>query len=217
MSLLAGLGFGLAVLPLCLTPGVSFTLVTDRVLGTGVRAGLRVIAGTSFGLVTHALLAGAGLSALVMRSAEAFLVLKLLGALYLVVIGIRILWTTWTPPRPAPKAASAPPTPRRFSLAPTRGGDLAQGYLGNVLNPKAAAVYLTLAPQFLDRSQPILPQIMILAAIHVLVAAGWLLVWTAIVHFSRRAFRAPGLRTTMSRISGLVLISLGVRTALATR
>ena len=73
MSWLAPVGFGLAVLPVCLTPGVSFTLVTERVLGTGVRAGVGVIAGTSFGLLTHALLAGVGLSALVMRSSEASL------------------------------------------------------------------------------------------------------------------------------------------------
>ncbi|MFC0624676.1 LysE family translocator [Kribbella deserti] len=214
MNWLAPVGFGLAVLPLCLTPGVSFTLVTERVLGSGVRAGAGVIAGTSFGLLTHALLAGVGLSALVMRSATAFTVVKLLGALYLIVLGVRTIWAA----RPAATAAQAGDrSSGRCSLPWNNRGDFVQGYLGNVLNPKAAAVYLTLAPQFLVRDHPLLPQIMLLCAAHVIVAASWLLIWAGVVHMSRRAFRTPTLRTAMSRISGLVLVALGVRTAVAAR
>ncbi|TDD62924.1 LysE family translocator [Kribbella antibiotica] len=184
-----------------MTPGVSFTLVTDRVLATGVRAGLAVIAGTTCGLLTHALLAGLGLSALVMRSASAFLIVKLVGAVYLVAIGLQALRAS-TKPVPA---VGSPPTGR---------SDLLQGYLGNVLNPKAAAIYLTLAPQFLDRTHPLLPQLMLLSAAHVAVAAGWLLSWTAVVHLSSRTLRTPRFRTTMSRVAGLVLITLGLQSVL---
>ncbi|ADB33055.1 Lysine exporter protein (LYSE/YGGA) [Kribbella flavida DSM 17836] len=212
MNWLAALAFGLAVLPLCLTPGVSFTLVTERVLGTGLRAGAGVVAGTSLGLLTHALLAAVGLSALVMRSSTAFTVVKLVGAVYLIAIGVQAIWTS----RAAASPREGTPAQRR-SLPWSNRGDLVQGYLGNVLNPKAAAVYLTIAPQFLDRDQSVLPQIMLLCAVHVVVAGGWLLIWAGIVHVSRRAFRTPTLRTAMSRASGAVLIALGVRTALAAR
>ncbi|MEU4391960.1 LysE family translocator [Kribbella sp. NPDC023855] len=210
MNWLALLGFGLAVLPICLTPGVSLTLVTERVLGTGLRAGAGVIAGTSFGLVTHALLAGAGLSALVMKSSTAFTVVKLVGAAYLIVIGVQAIWASRS-------AATRAASPKPRSLPWNGRGDIVQGYLGNVLNPKAAAVYLTIAPQFLDRDHALLPQIMLLCAVHVMVAAGWLFIWAGTVHLSRRAFQSPTLRTAMSRISGAVLIALGIRTALATR
>ncbi|GAA0586356.1 LysE family translocator [Kribbella sandramycini] len=195
MSLLAPIGFGLAVLPLCLTPGVSFTLVTDRVLGVGVRAGLAVIVGTCAGLLTHALLAAAGLSALVMSSTVAFQAVKLLGAIYLIVIGIRTLRST-----------------RSAAPEPARRNPFLQGYLGNVLNPKAAAVHLTLAPQFLDTGRPLFPQLMVLSIAHVLVAGAWLVTWTTVVHRTRRTFRTNTLRTATSRVAGLVLIGLGVRT-----
>ncbi|HEV3361371.1 MAG TPA: LysE family translocator [Pseudonocardiaceae bacterium] len=211
MSWLPMVGFGLAVLPICLTPGVSFTLVTQRVLDRGVPSGLAVTAGTAGGLVCHATLAGLGLSALVMRSSEAFTVVKFIGAAYLVLLGLRTLWKS----RPGQQTAPQP-TPTR-KLPWTGHGDLVQGFLGNVLNPKAAAVYLTVAPQFLHAGAPLLPQMLELCLAHIVVAAGWLIIWTTIVHLSRRTVRSPSFRRVMDRITGVVLVGLGLRTGLATR
>jgi threonine/homoserine/homoserine lactone efflux protein len=210
MAWLSLVGFALAVLPICLTPGVSFTLVTQRVLDRGVRSGFAVTAGTACGLACHATLAGLGLSALVMRSSEAFTIVKIAGASYLVVLGLRTLWKS-RPGRPAVQ-----PTPTR-SLPWHGHGDLAQGFLGNVLNPKAAAVYLTVAPQFLHAGSPLLPQMLELCVAHIVVAAGWLLIWTAVVHLSRRTVRSPLFRRVMDRVSGVVLVGLGLRSGLATR
>lgn len=209
MALWSMVGFGLAVLPICLTPGVSFTLVTQRVLDRGVHSGLAVTAGTVSGLVCHATLAGLGLSALVMRSSEAFTVVKFVGAAYLVLLGIRTLWRSRPGRQPQTKA-----TGRKL---PWNGhGDLVQGFLGNVLNPKAAAVYLTIAPQFLHAGSPLLPQMLELCVAHIIVAAGWLLVWTTVVHLSRRTIHTPTFRRIMDRVSGIVLVALGIRTGVAT-
>jgi threonine/homoserine/homoserine lactone efflux protein len=209
MVWLSMIGFGLAVLPICITPGVSFTLVTQRVLDRGVRSGFAVTAGTACGLVCHATLAGLGLSALVMRSSEAFTIVKIAGAAYLVVLGLRTLW------RSRPGVVATPAPARRL---PWQGrGDLAQGFLGNVLNPKAAAVYLTVAPQFLHAGAPLLPQMLELCVAHIVVAAGWLLIWTTIVHLSRRTVRSPLFRRVMDRVTGVVLVGLGLRTGFAAR
>ncbi len=204
-------GFGLAVLPICLTPGVSFTLVTQRVLDRGVTSGFAVTAGTAAGLVCHATLAGLGLSALVMRSSEAFTVVKLVGAAYLVLLGLRTLWNS----RPSRRDAPEPAPTRRL---PWHGhGDLVQGFLGNVLNPKAAAVYLTVAPQFLHAGSPLLPQMLELCLAHIIVATGWLSIWTTVVHLSRRTVRSPSFRRVLDRITGIVLVGLGLRTGAAAR
>lgn len=202
-------GFGLAVLPICLTPGVSFTLVTQRVLANGRLSGVRVAAGTSCGLVCHATLAGLGLSAIIMSSSEAFTVVKLLGGAYLIVIGLATLWGSRT------RTATAPAGPAGRRLPWTDRGDFTQALLGNVLNPKAAAVYLTLAPQFLHRGQPVVPQMLQLLAAHVVVAGGWLLVWTLVVGGARRVIRSALFRRVMGRVAGSVLVGLGVRTAVA--
>ena len=208
-------GFALAVLPICLTPGVSFTLVTQRVIDRGVRSGFLVITGTAGGILCHAVLAGAGLSALVIRSSEAFTAVKLAGAVYLIGLGLRTVWRT--------RPSSLPAQPGRGDhggkrFLPWSGqSDLLQGFLGNVLNPKAAAVYLTIAPQFLRIGHPVLPQMLVLGLAHVAVAAGWLMIWLLVVNLSRRTIRSLAFRRSMDRVSGTVLVGLGLRTALSAR
>jgi len=197
------LGFALAVTPICLTPGASFTLVTQRVAVGRRRDGLLVAAGTATGLCVHAALAAVGLSALVMRSATAFTVLKLVGALYLVWLGI----STYR---------SARRRPERTTRLPWTGhGSYLQGFLGNVLNPKAAGVYLTLVPQFLDPRDGVAAQIALLAVAHVAVAVTWLTVWTFVVAAARRTVASGWFKAVMNRVTGAVLVFLGVRTALS--
>jgi threonine/homoserine/homoserine lactone efflux protein len=200
---MAMVGFGIAVLPICLTPGVSFTLVTQRVLVKGRLSGVRVAAGTSCGLICHATLAGLGLSAIIMSSSEAFAAIKLVGAAYLIGMGLATLWGARRRRSPS----------RRLPWADH--GDFAQGLLGNMLNPKAAAVYLTLAPQFLHRGQAVMPQMLQLVAAHIVVGGGWLLVWTLIVGGARRVLCAAPFRRVLDRVTGSVLVGLGVRTAVA--
>ena len=209
MKLAMAAAFALAVLPICVTPGVSFALVTQRVLDGGATSGMKVIAGTSLGLATHALLAGIGLAAIVMASSEAFTAIKLLGAVYLCLLGIRLLRAST---RGAPSES-----PGRRTMPWSAWGDVAQGYLGNVLNPKAAAVYLTLAPQFIDRTEPVVPQMAALCVAHIVVGAGWLLIWTAVVMVTRQALQGSKLRRGMNRVSGVVLVALGVRAGVAAR
>ncbi|GAB2529648.1 LysE family translocator [Nocardia heshunensis] len=198
------IGFVLAVTPVCLTPGASFTLVTQRVIAGSRREGLLVAAGTATGLCVHAGLAAIGLSALVMRSAEAFTVVRLAGAAYLVWLGLSVL-------RGNRGRAESP-----SRKLPWRGhNSYVQGLLGNVLNPKAAAVYLTLAPQFLDPGRPVAAQIAVLAVAHVVVAVTWLTVWTMTVSAARQTIALPRFKVVMNRVTGTVMIALGVRTAIA--
>jgi threonine/homoserine/homoserine lactone efflux protein len=94
VSWIALVGFFVAIVPLVLTPGASFTLATQRTLNGQRRATLWVVAGTATGTHVHALLAAAGLSALVMRSSEAFVVVKIVGGAYLIGLGLLTIWRT---------------------------------------------------------------------------------------------------------------------------
>jgi threonine/homoserine/homoserine lactone efflux protein len=194
------LGFALAVLPICLTPGASFSLVTQRVAAGRRRDGLLVTFGTVTGLFVHATLAAVGLSALVMRSSEAFTVVKLVGAGYLIVLGCLTFWSRKSEKKPK-------------RLPWTGHGGYVQGLLGNVLNPKAASVYLTLVPQFLDPHQPLAAQIALLAVAHAMVVVGWLTGWTFVVSAAKNLLNTSWFKTAMSRVTGAVLIVLGVRAA----
>jgi threonine/homoserine/homoserine lactone efflux protein len=88
-----------------------------------------------------------------------------------------------------------------------------QAVLANVLNPKAAAVCLTLAPQFLTARDVGVAPLLLLATVRVLTMAGWLFTWTAVLSRARRIASSSKFRTWVNRTGGTVLIALGVRTA----
>lgn len=193
------LGFALAVAPLALTPGTSFSL-TLSYAPRGPRAVVSVIVGTGLGTFTHATLAAVGLAAVVMRSAQVYRAIQLAGAIYLIVLGISMLRSVKRK-RPA-----------RFDLA--RGhGPLLTAYIANVLNPKAAGIYLTLAPQFIPAHNMDPTAMESLAATHVVVMALWLsCVGFTLSAVARRSNVERTLRG-IQRAGAVVLIALGVRTS----
>lgn len=182
-------GFALAMVPIVATPGASFTLMTTHVL-TSRRVVRRVVAGTALGILCHAVLAVFGLSMLVMRSAELYRLVQLAGALYLIGLGIAALR--------GGRAPSAPPRDLRVRTA----------FLANLLNPKAAAVYLTVVPQFLDHNAFTPTNVLVLASAHIVLTAVWL-------GASGVALRSLGGRRiparAIARIGGVVLIALGLK------
>ncbi|MFE2941923.1 LysE family translocator [Streptomyces sp. NPDC059255] len=200
-------GFVAAVTPLTLIPGTSLTLVTHQVVAGARSDGVRAAFGSVCGLLVHATFAAVGLSALVMSSARALTMVKLLGGIYLIWLGI----TTWRSARRGVEST----TGRRWRLPWTHLGGFGQGLWSNVLNPKAASVYLTLVPQFLTSSRPIAPQIAMLAVVHTAVVLVWLLFWVSVVAAARSAIDTHRFRRGMTRLAGAVLVAFGVRTAAA--
>lgn len=186
--MLSGLaGFALALLPIVLTPGASFTLVASHVL-TSQRVVRRVVVGTALGIVCHASLAALGLSMIVMRSAEVYRLVQLAGAAYLIVLGILSLRGSRSR-SPAPE-----PSTRR-------------AFLANLLNPKAAAVYLTIAPQFMDSFSAV--TLLAFAGVHIAVMTAWLATSGTTLRSLGRRFRLPW--RAITRTGGVVLIALGLK------
>ncbi|MGN9790028.1 LysE family translocator [Streptomyces sp. OZ13] len=201
------LAFVAAVVPLTLIPGTSFTLVTQRVIAGSRADGVRVALGSACGLLVHATFAAIGLSSLVMASAQALTVVKLLGGLYLIWLGV----TTWRSTRQGVQPAE----PGRWRLPWAQLESFGQGFWSNVLNPKAASVYLTLVPQFVTSNSSVAPQMATLAVAHVAVVLVWLLFWTSVVAASRTRIDTPRFRRWTNRLAGAVLVALGIRTAAA--
>ncbi|MQA60307.1 MAG: hypothetical protein GEU86_02190 [Actinophytocola sp.] len=190
MSIVATWGFAVALVPIVLTPGASFTLATTRASagdGPGVAG---VVIGTGAGIATHALLAGLGLSAIVTRSADAYTVIRIAGAVYLLWLGLALLWRSRGNPD-----STTDPSPPGQALPRRRTGTriphaLRSAWLANVLNPKAAAVYLTIAPQFLAAEAVSTWSLLTLASAHVLMMATWLAAWTCLILRVRGPFAA---------------------------
>ncbi|GAA2124187.1 LysE family translocator [Glycomyces algeriensis] len=190
--------FALAIVPIVVTPGASFTLMATHVLGDERGVVRRVAAGTAAGILTHAVLAACGLSALVMQSAELYRAVQFAGAAYLIALGI-VTIARRDHAATAPEASAGPRLRIRTA------------YLANLLNPKAAAVYLTLAPQFLDHRTFTAANLIALAAVHAALTVLWLTLGaTALRSLGKRALALP--RRAFDTIGGAVLIALGART-----
>jgi threonine/homoserine/homoserine lactone efflux protein len=201
------IAFALAVTPIMLTPGVSATLVTRRVIDQGRGGGFQVAAGTACGLMVHATAAVLGLAALVSESATAFTMLKLVGAAYLIVLGVSAL-------RAARRDCDRPQVPR-FPWS-TRSA-LVEALLANVLNPRAASVYLTLVPQFISPGDNVVAVTVSLLTVHIAMQTAWLSIWTLLVARAHRALRSDHIRRFTDWLAGTVLVGLGARTALRCR
>jgi threonine/homoserine/homoserine lactone efflux protein len=126
-----------------ITPGADTLYIVSRSAASGARAGAVAALGIGAGCFVHIFAAALGLSAILAASATAFLVVKLIGAAYLVYLGVAMLRSGVTHAAPGAPLPAAPMS-RIF----------AQGVLTNVLNPKVALFFLAFLPQFIDSGTP---------------------------------------------------------------
>jgi threonine/homoserine/homoserine lactone efflux protein len=184
-------------------PGPDMALVLRNGVADGRRAAVATAMGVSAGLLVWALASALGIAAVLHASREAFTVLKLAGAVYLVWIGAHALVDAWRG-----VAHAAPIAPRR------RASPFRQGVLSNLLNPKIALVYTTLIPQFVDRGGSEVAQTFLLAGIFIAMGLAWLTAYALLVAQAGALLRRPPVRRVVNTVSGVVLTALGLRLAL---
>ena len=200
------LAFTAAWALLVVLPGPDTALVVARTIGTDRRAGLIAAAGSLTALTAHVVFAAVGLSAVIASSAEAFTVLKMLGAAYLIVLGLRLVLADQ---RAEETTADAVPTGSRSGFR--------QACLTGLLNPKSALFFLTFLPQFIDRGAAAAPQFVVLGAIVVALAGVWHLTLIAVAGRLRSLASSPAVRARFERLTGTVFVVLGTRLAGASR
>ena len=197
---------GLAVLALLtVSPGADVALVAKITLELGRRAALLATLGICSGLLVHATASALGLSVILATSAEAFTIVKLAGAAYLVYLGVQALRGSFRPD------ASDVPTPRR------RASPFLQGVFSNVLNPKVAVFYLTFLPQFMSPGDNVLARSLAFAVAHAVMGIVWLSAYAYVLSRISAGLGRAGVRQWLERVTGGVLIALGARLALERR
>jgi threonine/homoserine/homoserine lactone efflux protein len=191
--------FALASVVLILSPGPDSLLVSLRSASGRVGDGLRVGLGVAAGVLAHTLGVMVGIAALLKASAVAFMVVKYLGAAYLVYLGIRAFFE--------PKHESTPCAPKRTAL-------FWQGFMTNVLNPKVALFFIAFLPQFVDHTRPLGAQFFTLGVVYALLSLVWM---SALAYLVAKSTLWMGLKQKGGRWfrygTGLVFIGLGLRLA----
>jgi len=191
-----------------LTPGQDTFYILGSSMTYGRRGGVASALGIGVGSVVHTLAAAFGLSAILATSSTAFTVVKLVGAAYLIYLGIRALIS-----RPAVIPPPDQPGAARTGLAFRRG------VLTNVLNPKVALFFLALLPQFIDtESSTKIVAFLALGFTFVATGTAWCL-FLAVAAARIRGFfvRHPGGLANLTRASGALFVFLGLRLAASER
>ncbi|NUT97782.1 MAG: LysE family translocator [Saccharothrix sp.] len=188
---IAWTSFLLALVVITIVPGPDFVLVTGNAV-RGLRLGALTALGVLTGLLVHATLATVGLSALIAAAPTALLVVKAVGAVYLLYLGVMTLRSRG--------AATAPPRSDRSVFL--------RGLLCDLLNPKVMLTFLSLVPQAMDPSAPPLPQAALLSAVAVGVFAAF---WAVVVPVAGRLatlLTRPKVRPVFERLCGTALIGM---------
>ena len=211
MSLHVWLAFFVASWLIALSPGPGAVLTMSHGLSYGVRQTSATIAGLEIGLAFILLVAGAGIGALLIASARAFMVVKLLGAAYLIWLGAK-QWRA----RIDPGSGAADGAPAESAALSLRQRVL-RGALTNATNPKGIVFMVAVLPQFIDPARPLAAQLAILLAttiaVDVTVMHGY--AWVG-ARFSAW-MRSKRARRAQNRVFGGVLMGMGASLLLVGR
>jgi threonine/homoserine/homoserine lactone efflux protein len=194
---------------LSITPGAATALVVRNAVRGGRRHAFFTTSGNSIGVLAWGCFAAVGVATLVATSAAVFDTVKLAGAAVLLVIGLRSLFG---------RSEADPHAGGSGAVVAVSGrAALREGLITSLANPKLAVFFVALFPQFIPRGSVVLPSALAMAAVIVAVDLIWYSTLAFLVARARRAFVVGGWGRRVERLTGAVLIGLGIRLALERR
>jgi homoserine/homoserine lactone efflux protein len=194
------ISFVIAGIAIAVSPGSGAVLSMSHGLAYGLKKASATVLGLQIGLLLVLAVAGAGVGSLVLASELAFTVVKTVGALYLIWLGIG----QWRAPAHAAGVSTA-----GLSAHPSFGRRVMTGFLTNATNPKGIIFMVAVLPQFISNDAPVLPQLAILAVTMIVIDStvmhGYALLASSMQHWFRdvRAVRMQ------NRFFGAVLMVMG--------
>jgi homoserine/homoserine lactone efflux protein len=201
MDLQVWLAFFAASWVIAISPGSGAVLSMGHGLAYGVRATSATIVGLQLGLSVILLVAGVGVGALLLASAMAFTVVKVLGAAYLIWLGVQ----QWR----APVAAVGTGGSVTDAVLPSVRRRIALGFFTNVTNPKGIVFMVAVLPQFIDPARPLWLQLMILLATSVGVDLVVMHGYAFLASSAQRWMATARARRAQNRVFGGVLLAMG--------
>ncbi|WP_025916895.1 LysE family transporter [Herminiimonas sp. CN] len=205
MTFATWITFFFAAWVIAVSPGSGAVLSMSHGLSYGVKRTSATIAGLQAGLLLILLIAGAGVGSILLASEVAFSLVKTVGAVYLMYLGVS-QWRVRVAVRPDAEAAQPALQP---SAVPSLRKRFLTGFLTNVTNPKGIIFMVAVLPQFITQHAPLLPQLLILGVtmcgVDLMVMHGYAFAASAMQRF----FRDPRMVRRQNRFFGGVLVAVG--------
>jgi threonine/homoserine/homoserine lactone efflux protein len=197
--------FAWACLVIELTPGPNMTYLAVLTLSDGRRAGLAAVAGVALGLAIVGLAAALGVATIISSSPMLYDLLRFAGISYL----LWLAYETWRGESGTDEVATA-----------TDGGAaraFRNGLVTNLLNPKAALFYVAVLPVFLDKSQPLTGQAILLAGVYVAIATAVHLAIVLLASRARPLIETAERQASVRQVFAVMLVAIAIWTGWATR
>lgn len=182
---------------LVIVPGPDYVIITKNTLTKGTLAGFQTLSGTAAALACHTIFAVVGLSALVMKSALLFTLLKYLGAAYLLYLGVKALVSKQSSDAQEQDAKQTNP--------------FLQGFLTNLLNPKVAIFFLTFLPQFISVDNTSWVPFAVLGAIYIALTVAFFGLYVTFLKKIRSFMEKQRTQALINKFSGLILVVFGIK------
>ncbi|MEQ2528262.1 LysE family translocator [Robertmurraya yapensis] len=195
------LTFLLLSLFVVMSPGIDTAIITKRTISDGRQAGFIIALGITSGCLVHTFAAALGLSAILMQSAFAFEMIKYIGAIYLIYLGLSSFIK-----RKDKQKAMVQPEPKKSAFK--------QGLLSNVLNPKVAVFFITFLPQFVSTDTNTTLQLILMGTTYTLLSIAWFIVYVLFINILREWLMSPKVQGILDKATGIVLIGFGLKLAM---
>ncbi len=209
MDLSSVLAFVVMASLLVISPGPNGFLIAKTVPTSGYKAGLSNIAGFVAAFYLHGTLSIFGISILLVQSSNAFFILKLLGAIYLIWIGLKALRSAWLVNGKTDSTSSS------GSLKKTSiKGAFIEGFFTNCLNPKVSLFYLAAFPQFISLNNSV-HSAYTLVSLHAVINVLWFSVMVFMLSKVKAAISRSRVKVWLNSVTGIALIGFGAKLALS--
>jgi homoserine/homoserine lactone efflux protein len=200
MSFTTWITFVIAGTLIALSPGSGAVLAMSHGLAYGLKKASATVLGLQFGLLAVLVIAGAGVGSLLLASELAFAIVKTIGALYLIYLGV----SQWRS-----KAQAGALDAAALPAQPSFGRRVLTGFLTNATNPKGIIFMVAVLPQFISNRAPLLPQLLILAVTMVTIDSLVMHGYALLASSMQRFFRDARAVKKQNRFFGAVLMLVG--------
>ncbi|MEQ7807731.1 LysE family translocator [Priestia aryabhattai] len=192
---------------LIILPGPDTAIMTKNTLTVGKQGGFNTMVGICCALSIHTLTAIVGLSAIIAKSALLFSIFKYVGAVYLIYLGVKSLWTLRNKEKIETTETIAKNKYKNKS-------SFKQGFLTNLLNPKIAVFFLTFLPQFVNPGNHTFMPFLILGITYIVLTVVWYLFYIYLLNQISAFMKKPKTQKVIEGITGTILIGFGIKLAL---
>lgn len=209
----AVLSFAVVAGLLTIIPGLDTALVLRAAIGQGRMQAFATALGINTGALAWGAGAAVGVSALLTASTVAYTVVRLAGAAYMILLGMRFVRQG---PRHRSEGRGAEPLARSGEIT-TAWASWRRGLYTNLLNPKIGAFYVAVLPQFIPANEPHLAVGLLLALVHDVEGMVWFSAIILGAHSFRGWLGSRSTRRTVDGLTGTALIGFGLKLSLATK